>query len=65
MIMQGKKDVDKVKIGMSFLSGTLKKIILKNLKTFYIFQSFNYKGEAERLWWKRAFMAVGLLREIF
>lgn len=46
MIMRGKKDVDKMKIGMSFLSGTLKQIILKNLKTFYIFQSLNYKDEA-------------------
>lgn len=37
MIMQGKKDVDKVKIGMSFLSGTLKKNHLEKLENILHF----------------------------
>ena len=40
-----KEDVDKIKIDTSFSSRTLKQIMLKNLKTLYICQTFNYIGK--------------------
>lgn len=46
MIMGGKKDVDKMKIDMSFPSRTLKQIIWKSWKNFYICQPSNYAGRA-------------------
>lgn len=41
----GKQDVDKIKIDTSFSSRTLKQIMLKDLKTLYICQTFNYTGK--------------------